>query len=156
MHIAIARSDPEIAACYPVMRELRPHIAEETFVAKVRELEHAGYRLACLTESGTPVAVAGFRLGENLAWGRFLYVDDLVTLSEHRSRGHGAALLDWLTELAVREGCDELHLESGVQRTGAHRFYEREGMQMTSYHFVKRLVRRPQGPMTEGGADPAP
>ena len=63
------------------------------------------------------VAVAGFRVGENLAWGRFLYVDDLVTLSAHRSKGYGSKLLTWLKAFAVREGCMQLHLDSGIQHS---------------------------------------
>jgi GNAT superfamily N-acetyltransferase len=78
-------------------------------------------------------------VGENLAWGRFLYVDDLVTHPGHRSKGHGATLLSWLEERAALEGCDQMHLDSGIQRTEAHRFYEREGMTMTSLHFVARI-----------------
>lgn len=140
MEILIAKSDTEIAACYPVMRELRPHLAESSFVAKVRALEKSGYMLAYLMESGCPVAVAGFRLGENLAWGRFLYVDDLVTLSSQRSRGFGAALLSWLAGFAEKKGCNQLHLDSGVQREDAHRFYEREAMKLTSYHFAKPVT----------------
>ena len=139
MEIHIAKSDTEIAACYPVIRELRPHIGEESFVSRVRTLERSGYRLAYCQGPEGPVAVAGFRLGESLAWGRFLYVDDLVTLSSHRSRGFGAALLSWLAEFAAREGCDQLHLDSGIQRKDAQRFYEREGMQLAGYHFAKRI-----------------
>jgi GNAT superfamily N-acetyltransferase len=139
MEIHIAQSDAEIAACYPIMRELRPHITDESFVSRVRTLEKSGYRLAYCQGPEGPVAVAGFRLGESLSWGRFLYVDDLVTLQNKRSRGFGAALLSWLTELAAREGCSQLHLDSGIQRKDAHRFYEREGMQLTGYHFAKHL-----------------
>ena len=32
-------------------------------------------------------------------------------------------LVDWLVEYARAEGCDELHLNSRVQRFDAHRFY---------------------------------
>jgi GNAT superfamily N-acetyltransferase len=139
MEIKIAKTDPEIAACYPVMKELRADITEESFVAKVRNLENFGYRLAYLQASDMPVAAAGFRISESLAWGRFLYVDDLVTLPSQRSQGHGAKLLSWLSELAAAEGCRQLHLDSGIQRKDAHRFYKREGMQMPSYHFAKRI-----------------
>ena len=76
MNIRVATTDAEIAACYPVMRELRPHIAEGQFLSRVRNQENAGYRLAYVQASNSAVAVAGFRLGENLAWGRFLYVDE--------------------------------------------------------------------------------
>jgi GNAT superfamily N-acetyltransferase len=137
----VARSDDEIRACGRVMRELRPHVAEDAFVERVRSQERQGYRLAYLNDAAHPAAVAGFRILENLAWGRFLYVDDLVTRSDARSCGHGARLLRWLHRLARSEGCRELHLDSGVQRADAHRFYVREGMRLSSYHFGVELGR---------------
>lgn len=140
MNIHIATTDTEIAACYPVIRELRPHIAEEQFLSLVRGQERAGYRLAYIQETTDVIAVAGFRVGENLAWGRFLYVDDLVTLPEHRSQGYGAKLLSWLKERTSAEGCEQMHLDSGIQRKEAHRFYEREGMTMASLHFVEKIA----------------
>jgi GNAT superfamily N-acetyltransferase len=140
MSINLATTDTEISACYSVMRELRPHIAEEQFLSQVRSQEGAGYRLAYIQETTGVVAIAGFRVGENLAWGRFLYVDDLVTLPRQRSKGHGAKLLSWLKEQAAKEGCKQLHLDSGIQRKQAHRFYEREGMTMASFHFVEKIA----------------
>lgn len=145
MKIRIAETDEAIAACYPVMRALRPHIAEADFVSRVRRQERAGYRLAFVEEAAGPVAVAGFRIGENLAWGRHLFVDDLVTLPPFRSRGYGARLLAWLRQRAAIEGCRQIHLESGTQRVDAHRFYEREGMQMSSFHFVENVTPRGAG-----------
>jgi GNAT superfamily N-acetyltransferase len=140
MNISIATADAEIAACYPVMKELRPHIAENQFVSRVRSQERSGYRLAFVQEQASVVAVAGFRFGENLAWGRFLYVDDLVTLASHRSKGYGSRLLSWLKERAEKEGCGQMHLDSGIQRKDAHRFYEREGMKIASLHFVENIA----------------
>lgn len=103
-------------------------------------LEKGGYRLAVVEEDDTGVvAVAGFRIGESLSWGRFLYVDDLVTSETHRSRGHGARLLSWLRDYAIAEGCQQLHLDSGIQREDAHRFYEREGMSKSGFHFAEPL-----------------
>ena len=131
----VAVSDSDVQACYPVMRQLRPHLREESFLERVRSLQTRGYRLAYVSAGDSPVAVAGFRIGECLAWGRFLYVDDLVTAPSVRSKGYGSCLLRWLREVAESEGCEEMHLDSGVQRADAHRFYEREGMQVSSYHF---------------------
>jgi GNAT superfamily N-acetyltransferase len=140
MNIRIAITDTEITACYPAMRELRSHIAEDQFLSRVRSQETGGYRLAFVQELDGVVAVAGFRVGENLAWGRFLYVDDLVTRPTLRSKGYGTTLLSWLKEYAVTAGCLQLHLDSGIQRVEAHRFYEREGMTMTSFHFVVNVA----------------
>jgi len=124
------------------MRPLRPRLAgRDAFVARVDEVQRReGYRLvAAFEEADEAVAVAGFRLLHNLAWGtRALYVDDLSTDPDARRRGHAGALLGWLRAEARRLGCDELHLDSGVgpERLDAHRLYFNGGMRIASYHFV--------------------
>ena len=135
MSIRIATTDTEILSCHPVMTHLRPRYSSSEFLARVRQQEGEGYELAMLVDQDRVVAVAGFRLGHNLAWGKYLYIDDLVTDATRRSEGHGERLMGWLVETARKRGCAELHLDSGVQRYGAHRFYLRYGMDITSHHF---------------------
>lgn len=137
-----ASTDQQIADCYDVMAELRPHIPREQFLPLVRAMQADGYRLACIRDRGRVVAVAGYRFGTNLFCGRHLYVDDLVTAESERSRGHGRELLAWLRALAVEHDCDVFHLDSGVQRRRAHAFYLREGMEQSSLHFSVRLKPR--------------
>jgi GNAT superfamily N-acetyltransferase len=84
--------------------------------------------------------VAGFRIGESLAWGKYMYVDDLVSRSAVRSRRHGQALFDWLIGFARDQGCIAVHLDSGVQNFGAHRFYLRNRMIISSHHFKLTLT----------------
>ena len=70
------------------MKELRPHLATETeFVERWRRQRAAGYRLLGLWCEEKLVALAGFRVIENLVHGMHLYVDDLVTLEEARGCG---------------------------------------------------------------------
>ncbi|MBL9212954.1 MAG: GNAT family N-acetyltransferase [Opitutaceae bacterium] len=139
MKIALAHSDADIARCFAVMAQLRPHLVEGEFVARVRRMQAEGFQLAFLEEAGAVCAVAGYRYYDKLFSGRNLYVDDLVTDVARRSRGHGAALLAWLTQEARRHGCVQLELDSGVQRFEAHRFYFRERMHVSAYHFVVDL-----------------
>lgn len=140
MKISIATTEKDIAACYPVMKELRPHILEHSFVATIRHQQSGGYDLAFVESEHKVIAVAGFRLGENLAWGRFLYVDDLVTRESYRSMGYGCRLLEWLKKHAARQGCSQLHLDSGLHRLDAHHFYEREGICKSGFHFTASVV----------------
>jgi GNAT superfamily N-acetyltransferase len=137
--IRLARSDPEIAACFPAMQALRPHLEAAAFPGQVRELMAAGYRLAGLEAAGQVVCVAGFRVQTNFFLGRHLYVEDLSTLPERRGAGHGEQMLTWLREQALAEGCTALDLDSGVQRQLAHRFYFRHGLHVAAYHFLERL-----------------
>ena len=134
--IRLAGTPAEIARCHAVMRELRPHFADtEKFVQQVQRQQQQGYLLAGVEAEGEVRAVAGYRYLESLFSGKFIYVDDLVTLPGDRSRGFGGQLLDWLVEQAREHGCQQLELDSGVQRFAAHRFYFRKRMQIASYHF---------------------
>jgi len=132
----IAQTQDEQAACFETLHSLRPHLTREAFLQRVRAQYADGYRLACIERGGRVVAVAGYRMGRNLAWGKFLYVDDLVTHPDHRSEGLGATLLSWLQQRAREHGCQQLHLDSGQQRLDAHRFYKREGLAITGHHFA--------------------
>ncbi len=135
--IALATEPAAIAACFPVVQQLRPHLVAAEFVARIQRMQREeGFRLAALTDAaGTVRAVAGYRFYEKLFSGKNLYVDDLVTDTAERSKGHGRALLAWLKQEAVAHGCAQLELDSGVQRFAAHRFYFRERMHISSYHF---------------------
>jgi GNAT superfamily N-acetyltransferase len=139
MTIALAETEADIARCYPVMVELRPHLKATEFTARVRKQQATGFHLAYLEEAGEVRAVAGFRYLETLAWGKILYVDDLVADPAQRSRGFGGQLFDWLVAQAKQNNCDELHLDSGVQRFGAHRFYLARRMDINCHHFALKL-----------------
>jgi hypothetical protein len=67
-----AATDAEISETFPVMRQLRPHLEEGQYLEFVRRLQRSGYRLAFATASGEVRCVAGFRVVEFLAYGRFL------------------------------------------------------------------------------------
>ena len=139
MKIALAETEADIARCYPVMVELRPHLSASEFASRVRKQQGTGFELAYLEEAGEVRAVTGFRYLETLAWGKILYVDDLVAAPAQRSRGHGGQLFDWLVAQAKQNNCDEFHLDSGVQRFGAHRFYLTRRMDIICHHFALKL-----------------
>jgi GNAT superfamily N-acetyltransferase len=136
-----ASADADIRHIYPVMRELRPHIkSEDEFLERVRrQQKSSGWRLIYVEDNGVPVAASGFRISEWLAWGNALYVDDLICLESHRGKGFAEALMAWMEELARKEGCGEFHLDSGTHRLGAHRFYHRLKLAITSFHFQKKI-----------------
>lgn len=139
MRIQPADTQQAVRACFPVIHQLRPHLDMDGFLDAVEEQREEGYRLACLEDEGEVRAVAGYRIQHSLWRGRFLYVDDLVTYEDHRSKGYGTALVDWLKAQASQAGCRELRLDSGTQRADAHRFYEREGLEVRALHFGTKV-----------------
>lgn len=136
MKIRIATTDAEILACHPVMAQLRPHLDDPAgFLAQVKlQNSEGGFKLAYLKEDEV-LAVGGIRIGEWLARGKYLEIEDLVTAETARSSGHGGRLFDWIVDYARTEGCTELKLVSNVTRHGAHRFYLNKRMKIECYYF---------------------
>jgi GNAT superfamily N-acetyltransferase len=135
-------SREEIQRCFPIMRELRPHLEEQVFAEQVAGQMGEGYRLACLEDEKELKALAGFRILTFLAWGRVLYIDDLITDSKARRKGYGGKLLKWVISQAKLVNCDQVHLDSGPQRHDAHRLYMNHEMKIIGYHFAVELKKK--------------
>jgi hypothetical protein len=100
-----------------------------------------GGRMVIAAQGDAVCGLAVWRVHENTAIGVHLYVDDLVTHAARRSLGVGHALMQWLEQRARELSCVALVLDSGTQRTRAHRFYFREGMAVVCFNFSKDLSR---------------
>lgn len=124
-----------IREAWPLVAQLRPHLDADALVARLQRQFAEGFHAHVLHDDGAPRAYAGWRVHENLVYGRHMYVDDLVTDETVRSRGYGKAMLDWLKAEARRLGCHKLQLDSGTFRKDAHAFYLREGLRIEAFHF---------------------
>lgn len=136
-----AESDADIAACFPVLRELRPHLTDAAeLLARVRRQQQERYRLLAAWEGGRVIGAAGYRTQENLIRGPFVYVDDLVVLHDRRRDGIGARLLDEIARLAKEAGYGWVSLDTGLDNALGQRFYFRWGLLATALHFGKALA----------------
>ena len=127
-----------LARAEAVHRQLRPNLPSD-YVGRMNEVLATGAQLALVVADNSVRCVALWRVIENTADGRRLYVDDLVSDEANRSQGAGKMMLDWLEAKAAVLGCSALTLDSGVQRQRAHHFYFREGMYIASFSFKKAL-----------------
>ena len=135
MTICVAATDEELTDIAPVLLQLRPQYSKESLIKQIKKQQENGFNIAYHVLDGQVSCVAGFVISEKLAWEKNLYVDDLVTENSLRSKGSGKAMIDWLKNHAREQGCTQLHLDSGMQRKDAHRFYDREGFDRSSLHF---------------------
>ncbi len=136
--ITIAETDAEILATHGLIAQLHPPIGDVSpaeYLQRVKQQQaEFGYQLAFLRKQDKIRCVAGFRFCRSLGWGRFLYVDDLVTSEDNRSKGVGKEMFAWLVQKAHNAHCD-LRLDCALHRREAHRFYLRERMDIFAFHF---------------------
>lgn len=135
-----AQGTEDLVACFPVISVLRPGLKGVTeWVDYANGMASKGYRVLAAWQGRQVLAIAGYRIMDNLIHGHFLYVDDLVTAEDQRGKGLGAALLKELSVIAVSDGCQRLVLDTAAANTNARRFYSREGLMDLVVGFVKPL-----------------
>lgn len=78
LEIQIVTTYDHIQSCYSVMQQLRPHLTEQEFVARVQRQLKQGYRLAYIEDDDNVKALVGFRFLEFLAWGKVLYISAFI------------------------------------------------------------------------------
>jgi GNAT superfamily N-acetyltransferase len=137
--VAVAPADEKLlAAAERVHRQLRPNLGD--YVARMKQVLAAGAQMAVALEGEEVRGLTVFRVLEKTLSGRELYCDDLVTDEAKRSTGVGHMLVEYMERIGRERRCDMLALDSGTQRQQAHKFYFREGMVVTSFHFNKKLA----------------
>ena len=104
---------------------MRTHLNEKEYLELVYESEaKERYQLIGLRDDGVLQAVIGFKPMITLYYGRSLWVSDLVTDKEARSKGYGEQLLSYVEQWGKDHHYKSIALSSGLQRTRAHQFYE--------------------------------
>ena len=132
-----------ILTAFPVMQELRPHLQDaQLFTAQIERQRTQGYRLLAAYKHNEILGLAGYRLQENLIYGEFIYVDDLVVTARLQRSGVGGELLEAVRQEAIGSGCAHFVLDTGLHMALAQRFYFRHGLLARGMHFVEALMPR--------------
>ncbi len=141
MNITSLKTHEEIAQSFDAFCELRPHLTDkEVFVAQVMQQQKEGYEIIAAYEQEEVVACIGFRFLTTLAWGKILYIDDLITKEKKRSKGYGKILLDHVIQIARERLCKEVHLYTGYTRHAAHKVYLKQGFEFNCHHLALKIT----------------
>lgn len=126
----------------------------EPFAAIYQEqLAAPGFCCLVWEDGGAVTGVLNLRMERQLHHAaRIAEVLELVVAPSCRGQGIGKALLARACETARAEGCVQLELSTNCLRTGAHRFYEREGMRCFHKKFTLPLTGDAPAENTIGGA----
>jgi len=132
--------EEQIIEGFQVMKQLRTTLDLSTYLKMVNEMKDQGYKQFGLYDGNQIVAVTGVIILTNLYYGKHVWVYDLVTDSNIRSKGYGKELLQFIHDWGKKNNCQCVALSSGLPRQDAHRFYEEKmGYSKPSYVFKKDL-----------------
>ena len=130
----------DLKIAFAVLKELRTNLEFAEFLGLYDKASTADrYTLVGCFDGDACVAVMGYRVLFDFVHGAHLYVDDLITTEKQRSKGNGQLLLKYAEDQARTQGLAGLRLCTGVDNDAGKRFYEREGWQLRSVAYKKKL-----------------
>ncbi|GIV40601.1 MAG: N-acetyltransferase GCN5 [Thermonema sp.] len=139
--IQLALSDEAVLRCKHILRELYPHIPQEddAFLFAIRKLQVEGYNLAYIEKEGIAASLVGFRVGENLAWGKYIFIDELATAKKYRHQGLASAIIDWLVDYAKTKKCSKIFLDFVMVDDRAKAWAKQKGFKEYSTRYAITL-----------------
>lgn len=136
----IANSVSDLEKYFEVMKILRPHVSLESFLTIYKSAhEQDGYEVVGYINEDEVVAVMGYRILYDLVRGKHIYVDDLITMDQFRSKGIGQKFLTYAEEIAKKNHCSVVRLCTGIENLGGIQFYERQGYQKKAFAYSKKV-----------------
>jgi predicted GNAT family acetyltransferase len=97
------------------------------------------YKQVAVFENEKCVALTGFWSGIKLWSGKYIEIDNFIVHPEHRSKGYGKAMTDYINEKALESNCTMIVLDAYTGNFTAHRFYYNQGFVPKGFHFLKIL-----------------
>lgn len=139
-NLFVAKSRSELEKCFPVIKELRPHLDFESYISIYEEAHRSdGFEIVAIEEDNKILAVMGYRILSDFVRGKHIYVDDLVSSEAVRSKGLGSELLQYAENLAKDMNCTTLRLCTGIENERGVNFYERNGWTKRAFAYTKKL-----------------
>lgn len=125
---------------YSLLSQLRHRLTYDEFAEILEKAQTINqYTLIGVEEDDVLVALMGFRILFDFIHGKHLYIDDLVTSQEVRSKGVGSRLLKEAEKIARMEGCKKLRLCTGIDNDRGRSFYLKNGWEQKAIVFKKAL-----------------
>lgn len=139
MKIFVAKNRSDLEKCYPVMKELRPHLHLDDYLSIYEAAHRAdGFEIVAIEIDNKILAVMGYRILFDYVRGKHVYIDDLVSSESARSKGLGKELLRYAENVAKEQNCTTLRLCTGIDNEGGVKFYEQNGWAKRAFAYTKK------------------
>jgi GNAT superfamily N-acetyltransferase len=129
----------EMVAQYDIITQLYPKMSIEKYQDYLSEMIPHNYKQLAIFENEICVALTGFWTGHKLWTGKYVEIDNFIVDENHRQKGLGKLMTDYIAEKAAAENCTTVVLDAFTANFKAHRFYYNQGYEPRGFHFIKTI-----------------
>ncbi len=139
MQLVELSSISEIISQFEMITHLYPTITKEKYQNYLQEMLPHNYKQLAVFENDSCLALTGFWVGVKLWTGKYIEIDNFIVHPEHRQKGLGKLMTDYLTKKAIEQRCSCIVLDAFTSNFKAHKFYFNQGFEPLGFHFVKKI-----------------
>lgn len=122
-----------------LIQEAYPEFTSEIYDSFLTEMLPLRYGQVHVVEENVCIGLAGFWINTKLWCGKYLELDNVIVSKEHRSKGIGRIITEYLVEKARENDCNMAVLDAYTTNFGAQKFYMNLGFIPKGFHFIKYL-----------------
>jgi GNAT superfamily N-acetyltransferase len=129
----------EMLSQLEIIKHLYPNFTIEKYEAYLKEMIPHNYKQLAVFEDDICVALTGFWTGFKLWSGKYIEIDNFIVHPDHRMKGLGKIMTDYIDAKATEIGCTMIVLDAFTGNFKAHRFYYNQGYAPKGFHFIKMI-----------------
>ena len=129
----------EMIAQFEVMQHLYTKFTLEKYKSYLGEMIPHNYTQVSVFEGDICVGISGLWSGTKLWSGKYLEIDNFIVHPDHRMKGIGKMMTDYIDKKAKETDCTMIVLDAFTGNFTAHRFYYNQGYVPKGFHFLKIL-----------------
>jgi GNAT superfamily N-acetyltransferase len=130
---------PQMIAQIELIKQLYPKMTVKKYESYLTEMIPHNYQQIAIFENDVCVGLTGYWKGIKLWSGQYIEIDNFIVHSEHRKKGVGKIMTDYIEKIAKENNCTMIVLDAFSGNFKAHRFYYNQGFSPKGFHFVKIL-----------------
>ena len=129
----------EMVLQHEMILHLYETMSLEKYQNYLQEMVANNYKQLAIFENDICVAMTGFWTGTKLWTGKYIEIDNFIVHPDHRMKGLGKIMTDYLSEKAKDLSCTCIVLDAFTGNFKAHRFYYNQGYSPKGFHFIKTI-----------------
>ena len=129
-------SPSEIPALIPFLKLLHQGITDEILESRLKEMFEQGYKCVGVFDQEKMIGLSGLWIIIKYL-GKYIEPDNVIIHPDYRGEGVGEAMMKWIHDYAVTQGCIVSELNCYVSNAGAQKFWANQGYKILGFHYQK-------------------